>query len=373
VTRRGKANTKSGRKTGGGSDFSQLPYQQPRNPYQPFNIISDDQVDSLHQTSLNVLSEIGINFLCEESREILKNAGADVKPGDPRVRFDPGLIEESIKTVPAQFSGHARNPAHNLEYGGNYTAFCMVASPPNATDLDNGRRQGNFEDYCNFIRLGQTLNIVHQIAGYPVEPTDIAPPIRHLVAEQAAIKLYAYDNDALPGSLGQLRRRDLRRAYALVTEDARPYTMLAHLEEEWNRAWGRSSVYAHTGTGNHLHTLPARYVDRDLALMSCKIDATRPTQWIVDPNHANENIVDSSGPISYEIHQNCLDLNGNGRPLSWMLNPNNANLIMIWEVDDTGAFEQRHQGSSVSVVIGVSGDPVQSTAPHSSAPGSTVY
>ncbi len=206
MVRRGRSNAKSGVRTGGGDEFRQLPFVQPRNPYQPFNIISDDQVESLHQTSLKALSEIGINFLCEESRDILKNAGADVKPGDARVRFDPALIEETIKTVPERFTGHARNPAHNLVYGDNYTAFCMVASPPNATDLDNGRRQGNFEDYCNFIRLGQSLNIVHQIAGYPVEPTDIEPPIRHLVAEQAAIKLS--DKVGFGYSLNRQRIRD---------------------------------------------------------------------------------------------------------------------------------------------------------------------
>lgn len=173
----------------GAGVIRQLPYQQPRNPYRPFDILSDDQIQSIHDKSLDVLQEIGVNFLLDEARDMLTKAGADVRPGETRVRFDRALIEQSIKTAPARFTGHARNPAHNLEYGGNAMAFCMVASPPNATDLDNGRRQGNFEDFCNFIRLGQSLNVVHQIAGYPVEPTDIETPIRHLVAERAAIKL----------------------------------------------------------------------------------------------------------------------------------------------------------------------------------------
>ncbi|HER25587.1 MAG TPA: methyltransferase, partial [Rhodospirillales bacterium] len=58
------------------ADFKQLPYKQPRNPYQPFNILSDDQIEDIHQTSLKVLSEIGINFLCPEARDILQSAGA---------------------------------------------------------------------------------------------------------------------------------------------------------------------------------------------------------------------------------------------------------------------------------------------------------
>ena len=189
MAKRTRSRTNTNNRRGGASSFRQPPFRQPRNPYQPFNIVSDDEIEALHNKSLDVLEELGLNFLSDEAREILKNAGADVHPNDPRVRFDRGLIEASIKTVPKQFTGHARNPAHNLEYGGNYTGFCLVASPPNASDTDNGRRQGNFEDYCNFLRLGQSLNICHQVAGYPVEPTDIETPIRHLVAEQAMIKL----------------------------------------------------------------------------------------------------------------------------------------------------------------------------------------
>ena len=41
----------------------------------------------------------------------------------------------------------------------------MIASPPNASDIVGGRRLGNLEDFKNFIRLGQSLNIVHQFAG----------------------------------------------------------------------------------------------------------------------------------------------------------------------------------------------------------------
>src|SRR3546814_2134723 len=55
-----------------------------------------------------------------------------------------------------------------------------VASAPNASDLDGGRRPGNQRDYQNFLRLSQAFNVVHFLAGYPVEPTDLHPATRHL-------------------------------------------------------------------------------------------------------------------------------------------------------------------------------------------------
>jgi len=205
MARRTRSTSKAERRKNA-SSFHQLPFRQPRNPFPPFNIISEDALEQLHLKSLQVLSEIGINFLCQEARDLLKAAGADVKPDDPRVRFDPAFVEETIKTAPSRFTGHARNPVHNLEYGDNYMAFCLVASPPNATDLDKGRRPGNLEDFRNFFRLGQSLNMVHQASGYPVEPVDIAPPIRHLVAEQAAYKLY--DKMCFGYALNRQRIRD---------------------------------------------------------------------------------------------------------------------------------------------------------------------
>lgn len=189
MEKRTRSNARTGRRKSAAKEFRQLPFSQLRNPYQPFNIISDDEVESLHNKSLDVLEQIGMNFLLDESREILKKAGADVDETSTRVRFDRGLIEQAIAKAPSHFKVHARNPAHDLEYGGNAMAFVMVGSPPNASDMVGGRRPGNFEDYCNLLRLGQSLNIAHQFGGYPVEPMDIETPIRHLVAEQALIKL----------------------------------------------------------------------------------------------------------------------------------------------------------------------------------------
>ena len=77
---------------------------------------------------------------------------------------------------------HARNPAHSLQVGGNWMMFSPVASPPNCSDLERGRRPGNRADFRDFLKLGQYFNILHLTGGYTVEPIDIAPDIRHLEA-----------------------------------------------------------------------------------------------------------------------------------------------------------------------------------------------
>ncbi len=64
--------------------------------------------------------------------------------------------------------------------GGDEITFCAVASAPNCSDLAGGRRPGSQNDFRNFMRLIQTLNIVQIIGGYPVEPVDLHPNTRHL-------------------------------------------------------------------------------------------------------------------------------------------------------------------------------------------------
>ncbi|ANK80639.1 MAG: methyltransferase [Rhizobiales bacterium NRL2] len=164
--------------------IEQPPFRQPKLPFPPTEMLSADELESIHNASLQVLSEIGVDFLHEEAKELLRRAGAEVEAGSDRVRFDPGLVEETIGRAPAAFDLHSRNPAHRLRFGDGHVTFCAAASAPNAFDLQGGRRPGNRADYRNFLKLGQMLNAVHMFGGYPVEPIDIHPGVRHLEALQ---------------------------------------------------------------------------------------------------------------------------------------------------------------------------------------------
>ncbi len=188
------------------SGLNQAPPRQLYNPYPPFEILSADQVEAIHHASLRVLAEIGVNFLLPEARAILRQAGAEVEPDGPRVRFDPAFVEERIAAAPRQFTLHARNPERNVAVGGNAITFCMVASAPHVSDLERGRLTGNFADYCNLLKLGHSLNICHMIAGYPVEPVDLPPATRHLDALEAMTTLC--DRTLYGYALGAVRIRD---------------------------------------------------------------------------------------------------------------------------------------------------------------------
>ncbi|MEE1570996.1 MAG: trimethylamine methyltransferase family protein, partial [Acidimicrobiales bacterium] len=46
----------------------QPPFEQPRMRLDPIRAVSDDELESIHQASLRVLSETGIDFLDETAR-----------------------------------------------------------------------------------------------------------------------------------------------------------------------------------------------------------------------------------------------------------------------------------------------------------------
>ncbi|MFQ5785859.1 MAG: trimethylamine methyltransferase family protein [Alphaproteobacteria bacterium] len=167
----------------------QLPWREIVNPYSPIEVLSADQVETIHLASLRILEEIGMEILGDAALDVLVKAGADVDRETRRVRFDRSLIEESVARAPAEFTLHARNPAHNITLGGNHINFCPVGSPPHCSDLDRGRRAGTYADYCDLLRLAQSLNVMHFIGGYPVEPTDLPVPTRHLDCHYAFITL----------------------------------------------------------------------------------------------------------------------------------------------------------------------------------------
>ena len=203
-----KPRREGGGRRGGSADgrnpVPQLPRRKLKRLFPAMEIVSADELEAIHHASLKVLSEIGMDFTLPEARDMLRQAGAKVE--GERVRFDPAMIEELISSAPSEFNFHARNPANDQRIGGNSITFGTVASPPNASDMDGGRRTGNYQDYKNFLRLGQYFNCIGFISGYPVEPIDIHASIRHLEALRDMVLLT--DKPYHAYSLGRERIRD---------------------------------------------------------------------------------------------------------------------------------------------------------------------
>ena len=143
-----------------------------------YELLDAEQLERLHQASLYILSELGIDFYDAEVLSILEAHGAQVT--GETVRFDPALIETYVAKAPAQFTQRARNPANNVVIGGNQIVFAPVYGPPFVLDLEKGRREATLTDFQNFVKLAYLSPYIHHSGGTIVEPTDEPVETRHL-------------------------------------------------------------------------------------------------------------------------------------------------------------------------------------------------
>ena len=149
-----------------------------RNHLQPYDILSGEEVEKIHRQAMTILEEIGIDFLHDRARELLKGAGMRVE--DQRVRFDSGWVLEMAAKAPATFELQARNPKRNVIIGGEHMVNAPVYGPPFITDLERGRRGATIEDFNNFDKLAQSVDQIHCAGGTTVEPEDLPLASRHL-------------------------------------------------------------------------------------------------------------------------------------------------------------------------------------------------
>ncbi|MDE9452026.1 trimethylamine methyltransferase family protein [Aliiroseovarius sp. Z3] len=167
-----------------------------------YDLLGDDSLDQIEATADRILAEIGIEFREDpESVDLFRAAGGDVTDLTAEswnIKFEPGMIREILKTAPARFTQHARNPARSVEIGGDAVVFAPSYGSPFVMDLDKGRRYGTIEDFRNFIKLGQSSPWLHHSGGTICEPTDIAVNKRHLDMVYSHIR---YSDRAFLGSI----------------------------------------------------------------------------------------------------------------------------------------------------------------------------
>jgi trimethylamine--corrinoid protein Co-methyltransferase len=166
----------------GGSAIRQSPWTLPRNRDAPVTPLDAAAIGRIHNGAMRILEEIGIYFLNEDAKTVLRNAGCDVDTESDRVRMDRNFVMEQVAKAPKSFDITPRNPAHKVTIGGDSMVFVNVSSPPNAVDLDRGRRPGDRESFRDLVKLTQYFNCIHMAGGYPVEPVDIHASVRHLDA-----------------------------------------------------------------------------------------------------------------------------------------------------------------------------------------------
>ena len=212
----------------------QLPWREVDNEHPPMQPLSADQVEAIHEASLQVLENLGMEVMGEEALHTFAAGGADVAhargaAGDGAsglVRLDRGLVAEALAATSGAVTLQPRNPARSIRLGGNRLNFGFVSGAPNVHDAVRGRRGGNMDDFRTLMKLAQYFNCIHLLGNQVAPPVELPPNSRHLDTYHAALTLTDKVISAVP--IGAGRVRDLvemvaiSRGETLAELEARP-------------------------------------------------------------------------------------------------------------------------------------------------------
>ena len=194
--------------------LSQPAFRPPISPFPPTPLLAEEQIEQIHKASMTILSQHGVEVMSPRARALYRKAGAEVDDASETVRMDEALVAALLASAPETFMLTPTNPDRALMIGGNHLHFGMVSGAPNVQCAIKGRRSGNFADYQNFIKLGQSFNAIHFFGNQTLAPNDLAVNTRHL--DTTLVNLTCADKVFLCMSIGEKRVRDTAEMIALA-------------------------------------------------------------------------------------------------------------------------------------------------------------
>ncbi|MBL7174878.1 MAG: trimethylamine methyltransferase family protein [Desulfobacteraceae bacterium] len=145
----------------------------PGGQYKP---ITERDIKNIHETSLRVLADIGVQVNFNEARELFLDAGAEANGSDHIVKIPPGLVEELINKAPSVVTlcGRGGNGEFDCEIGGSKVYMGTGGTALNVQDPGSeDSRRATLEDVMDMARLVEHLGNIHFYM-LNVYPNDLA-------------------------------------------------------------------------------------------------------------------------------------------------------------------------------------------------------
>ena len=165
-------------------DFDMLPGLLNTLPHT--ELMDAEQVARIDAASMDILENVGVQFRDEIALADWKAAGAKVV--GEMVYPDRDLVRDLIRTIPSDFTYHARDPAKNIRLGGRHSMFIPMTGAPYLRDLDDVRRNPTLDDLAMFHKLAHMMPSLHSSAHHIVEPYDHPISQRHLHITYSSMK-----------------------------------------------------------------------------------------------------------------------------------------------------------------------------------------
>lgn len=128
------------------------------------DVLSVDEIDKIHQASMEILAEVGVRVSYEPVQDIFYQAGAEVDAKKNTVKLSESLILNALRQAPRKFYLYGNDPDFKLEIGDNQKepVFAGLGTPTKICDRDSGQvRTVNRQDLVDHIILINACNHIH--------------------------------------------------------------------------------------------------------------------------------------------------------------------------------------------------------------------
>ena len=207
-------------------------------------ILTDDEVDMIHEASLKILERTGLRIDSEAAQQrLIKNGAAKHPTRKNVIVFPRSMVVESIKKIPRYGTYYARDPKNDVSFDGETTYAHSEGGNPNMMDLETGQiHMATFKDVCDTARVMDALENCHTVSNLIVA-TDVPPQLLVIKTMEGLMKNtskalsgYALNIEqvdslaemwaAVSGGMEQLRKRPLFSVYGSPSS---PLTYDAHV------------------------------------------------------------------------------------------------------------------------------------------------
>ena len=150
-------------------------------------LLGEGDIQAIHQAALEILREIGLAVMDQDTREILKKAGCQ-ESSDGHILFSESLIERAIATVPPKLVLYDREGEVAVDSSGSHPCFAPGLNCVHVLDHRTGEhRLCNLKDIEETARLCDRLPNIDLAAGLG-NPSDVHPSEQAMATVRALVK-----------------------------------------------------------------------------------------------------------------------------------------------------------------------------------------
>lgn len=124
-------------------------------------LLTREQVERLHEASLEILEEVGLKVRFEPARDLFAKHGCSIDSETNIVKFPRSVVENYRQTIPPKFTFYARDPKFDKTIPDHSPVIVTGSSAPDIIDPVTGEeRRARSDD------IARIAHLINELPGY---------------------------------------------------------------------------------------------------------------------------------------------------------------------------------------------------------------